>query len=388
MLRMLRKVVCGGLLLSGLVSVPSVLRAQEATTMNGTQAVRFEQGPGFYHYVAFCRTPKEFTTQMPAPKVAPDNMEYALCWYVNGAKADASRAGGDEADGRIVVSEHHVRFVPRNPEASSLYIDLPREQVELKHDPGQAYATVQGKGQAFRFRFSKLCLTCAPGTATPPGVVPALLDHEFGLLDETIRRYTTGWREIYRLSSGVPAKAPSRSEAARLAASDGSRPGPAPGRAEKTNAAEANRMEAPAVRKPAPAAASPSAVALRTAAPATAPGSVVIGGPKGKPVKIASGAADGLLVKKIAPDYPLEAKLVRLEGTVVVRAVIDKAGEVSEVSALSGPPLLESAAVDAVKQWQYRPFSQNGQPVDVETTIAVVFALDGSRGLRSQSARR
>ena len=106
-------------------------------------------------------------------------------------------------------------------------------------------------------------------------------------------------------------------------------------------------------------------------------------------MKIGSGAADGLLVRKIPPSYPLEAKLVRLEGTVVLHAVIDSAGEVSQVNALSGPPLLESAAVDAVKQWQYRPFSQNGQPVDVETTIEVVFALDGSHSAgRAQSAHR
>jgi protein TonB len=113
----------------------------------------------------------------------------------------------------------------------------------------------------------------------------------------------------------------------------------------------------------------------------------VIGGPKAKPVKISS--ADGLLVKKVPPDYPLEAKLVRLEGTVVLRAVIDSSGEVAEVNAVSGPPLLESAAVDAVKHWQYRPYAVNGRPVDVETTIAVVFALDGTHPVnRAQSLRR
>jgi protein TonB len=108
-----------------------------------------------------------------------------------------------------------------------------------------------------------------------------------------------------------------------------------------------------------------------------------------KPVRIASGAADGLLLKKVSPAYPIEAKLVRLEGTVVLRAVIDKTGEVSEVYAVSGPPLLESSAVEAVKQWQYKPYSLNGQPVDVETTVQVVFALDGSQSAtRAQSFRR
>jgi protein TonB len=99
-------------------------------------------------------------------------------------------------------------------------------------------------------------------------------------------------------------------------------------------------------------------------------------------------AANGLLIKKVQPDYPLEAKLVRLEGLVVLRAVIDTSGEVSEVNAISGPPLLESAAVDAVKQWHYRPYSVNGKPVDVETTIEVTFALDGSKqAARSQGHR-
>ena len=96
-------------------------------------------------------------------------------------------------------------------------------------------------------------------------------------------------------------------------------------------------------------------------------------------VKIPAGRATGMLVKKVEPVYPLEAKVVRLEGTVVLRAVIDTTGEVAAVGALSGPPLLESAAVAAVRQWQYRPYTVNGQPVEVETTIQVVFSLDGSQ---------
>jgi protein TonB len=71
---------------------------------------------------------------------------------------------------------------------------------------------------------------------------------------------------------------------------------------------------------------------------------------------------------------------------VVLRTVIDKTGEVFSVNALSGPPLLESAAVEAVKQWQYRPYSMNGQPVDVETTVEVVFALDGSLPISGRRA--
>jgi len=339
---MLRMVVYIGLLLLGLLHALPSLRAQEPARMNGAQAVRFEQNTGFFHYVAFCRTPREFMArlptgkQMPEAKLPPEATEYALCWYVSGSRA-AGGKGSQDVDGRLVVSEHHVRFVPGEPRFADAYADLPREQTAVKHEAGQPDATLVGKGLAFSFRFSKLCLTCAPGTPAPPGVAsPALLDQEFALLDETILHFYSGWRQIYRLSSGAPADPP------------------------------------PGVQ---PANAVTSAAAPGTSTQASAP--PPSGTPKAKPVRIAS--ADGLLVKKVPPDYPLEARMVRLEGTVVLRAVIDKAGEVSEVSAVSGPSLLEPAAVDAVKQWQYRPYSVNGQPVDVETTIAVVFALDGSR---------
>ena len=192
------------------------------------------------------------------------------------------------------------------------------------------------------------------------------------------------------MSSGAPADSTSRAQTNSVASTGSSK-------------SELTRQNAPS--RPAVAAtgrSTSSAAPGAQAFPASAPGAsttseaqsktavpLAIVGSRAKPVKIGSGAADGLLVKKVPPDYPLEAKLVRLEGTVVLRAVIDKAGEVSEVNAVSGPPLLESAAVDAVKHWRYRPYSLNGQPVDVETTIAVVFALDGSHPAnRAQSARR
>ena len=137
MLRMLRNSVCIGLLLSGLLFVHSVLRAQEPAVMNGAQAVRFEQSPGFYNYVAFCRTPKEFSAQIPAAKLAPDQLEYGLCWYVSASKTDGGDAATGGADGKLVISEHHIRFIPRDSQDASVYMDLPREQVELKHERGQ-----------------------------------------------------------------------------------------------------------------------------------------------------------------------------------------------------------------------------------------------------------
>jgi TonB family protein len=387
MLRMLRIVVCIGLLLSGLLFEKPALQAQEAATMNGAKAVRFEQSPGFFNYISFCVTPKDFLAQMPEAKLPGDKLEYGLCWYV-----DKSKAGSSAVEGKLVVSEHHVRFVPDNPQFADAYIDIPREQAAVKHEVGQNEATLVGKGQTLSFRLSKLCLTCAAGTPTPPGVAPALLDQDFALLEETILHYYSGWRQIYHLSSGTPVD--SRNQGGNSVAS--AEPRSATRSASRASAsadlqpASPSNTGSPAAApkvNPPPAAASGTATLYASAnsTAAKSPAPLVIGGPKGKPVKIPS--ADGMLVKKVPPDYPLEAKLVRLEGTVMLRAVIDRTGEVSEVSAVSGPPLLESAAVDAVKQWQYRPYSMNGQPVDVETTIAVVFALDGGSHPASNRTR-
>lgn len=424
MLRILRKVVCFGLLLSGLRYNQSLLRAQEAATMNGAPAVRFEQSPGFYSYVVFCKTTKEFTAQMPPAKLAPESAEYGLCWYVSGW---TTGGGTNGADGKIVVSEHHVRFLPRDAQSANLYVDLPREQVELKTQPGQPDATLQGKGQVFHFRFSKLCGNCAQGAPSTPGFAPALLDQEFSLLGTSIHSFYPAWRQIYQMSAGKGGEAQSSSQVAKSAppaaahpargAKPLAKPDAAPNagvsEVEHAGAAPPPAPEAPAAASATSAPSKPAGSAAGKAAPATGvrsalsgpvtpysvPNSAVTAAvkplaagpmfvPKMKPVKIASGAADGLLMKKVPPDYPLEAKLVRLEGTVVLHAIIDRSGEVSQVNAVSGPPLLESAAVDAVKQWQYRPYSMNGQPVDVETTVEVVFALDGSHGTRAQSARK
>ena len=423
MLRMLRNGVCIGLLLSGLLFEISALDAQEPAVMNGAQAVRFEQSPGFYNYVAFCRTPKEFSAQIPAAKSPADQLEYGLCWYASGSRTGGGNAATEGADGKIVISEHHVRFIPRDPRAASLYMDLPREQVELKHESGQPQAVLQGKDVAFSFRFSKLCLSCAPGTPPTPGsAAPALLDQEFGLLNFSIQRFYPAWRQIYEMSGGKGGEPPSPAKVARSASPAAPHRAAKPVAAPAPSTSDAARAEAVPPAKPqvpvaanasstapskplATAAAKPSTVtgvrsalsgsatpysvpnsSVGSAVKPLAPGPMVV--PRLKPVKIASGAADGLLVKKIPPDYPLEAKLVRLEGTVVLHAIIDRSGEVSQVNAVSGPPLLESAAVDAVKQWQYRPYSMNGQPVDVETTVEVVFALDGSHGSRAQNARK
>jgi TonB family protein len=94
-------------------------------------------------------------------------------------------------------------------------------------------------------------------------------------------------------------------------------------------------------------------------------------------VRVSSGVASGLIIKKVAPSYPPDARLARIQGQVVLKAVIDKDGNVESLELVSGHPLLAPAAIEAVKQWKYKPYLLNGTPVKVETQILVNFMLSG-----------
>ena len=89
--------------------------------------------------------------------------------------------------------------------------------------------------------------------------------------------------------------------------------------------------------------------------------------------RISQGVSDGLLLKRVQPAYPSQALQMHIEGTVVLQATIGKDGSIKNVKALSGPPILERAASDAVRQWKYRPYTLNGQPVEIDTQVSVAF---------------
>ncbi|MGH9605686.1 MAG: energy transducer TonB [Terracidiphilus sp.] len=91
--------------------------------------------------------------------------------------------------------------------------------------------------------------------------------------------------------------------------------------------------------------------------------------------RISSGVMNGLLVRQAVPAYPALAREMGLEGTVVLQATISKTGTIENLRVVAGPALLQQAALDAVSTWLYRPYLLNDQPVEVETTINVVFTL-------------
>jgi len=87
---------------------------------------------------------------------------------------------------------------------------------------------------------------------------------------------------------------------------------------------------------------------------------------------------EGNLIRRVQPVYPPLAKNVRIQGPVVLAAIISKAGTIDNLQVLSGHPMLVAAAIDAVKQWRYRPYILNNEPIEVQTQITVNFILTGN----------
>ncbi|HKW88183.1 MAG TPA: energy transducer TonB [Candidatus Acidoferrales bacterium] len=93
-------------------------------------------------------------------------------------------------------------------------------------------------------------------------------------------------------------------------------------------------------------------------------------------IRRSEGVQSGMLIHRVEPLYPAIARIARVSGTVELRAIIGRDGSVGSIEVVSGNPLLVRAAVDAVRQWRYRPTILDGEAVEVETRIAVNFVLD------------
>ena len=94
-------------------------------------------------------------------------------------------------------------------------------------------------------------------------------------------------------------------------------------------------------------------------------------------IRVSSGVAQGNLIHDVRPQYPPLARQAHIQGMVVLLAVIGKDGSVRDLHVKSGSPLLAQAALDAVKQWRYKPYFLNGEPVEVDTQININFTLAG-----------
>lgn len=94
-------------------------------------------------------------------------------------------------------------------------------------------------------------------------------------------------------------------------------------------------------------------------------------------VRVSQGVSTGLLIKRVQPNYPPLARQARIQGQVVLQAEISKEGTIQNLQLISGHPMLAPAAIEAVKQWRYKPYLLNGEPVAVDTQVVVNFTLSG-----------
>jgi periplasmic protein TonB len=93
---------------------------------------------------------------------------------------------------------------------------------------------------------------------------------------------------------------------------------------------------------------------------------------------LVSHISEGNLIRKVQPAYPALARSARIQGTVVLQAIISKQGTIENLTVLTGHPMLAPAAIEAVRQWRYHPYILNNEPVAVETQIKVNFSLAGN----------
>src|SRR6202167_6218167 len=92
-------------------------------------------------------------------------------------------------------------------------------------------------------------------------------------------------------------------------------------------------------------------------------------------IRVGGNVQSAKMIRQVQPVYPQIAKTAHVQGTILLHAIIAKDGSVQELTYVSGPPLLMKAAQDAVREWRYQPTLLNGEPVEVETTISVIFTL-------------
>jgi protein TonB len=141
----------------------------------------------------------------------------------------------------------------------------------------------------------------------------------------------------------------------------------------------------PVVGDPPPLA--PFGVGLRMAD--ALPGGIGVGGGSGPvvsvrpakeqtgPLHVSRGVSEGMLLAPIRPVYPAIAKAAHVEGSVVVEAVISRKGTIESLHLVSGPAMLQNAALDAIREARYQPYRLNGEPTEVQTTITVNFRMGG-----------
>lgn len=477
----------------------SIVRAQEPAFLGGVHAIRYEEGPGYFHFVFPCR--QATGTSSPAgASGAPVNVQPALCWFVRMVKVtvvDGKTETAPYVDGLWQVSATTIRFLPTDASDIAQKQEFATSQTAFHHDAGKPGGLLSSKelGYQFVFSFRTVCAGCKPGSPLLDPGKGAQLDGEFADFGDSLKEFELVSKRINDLAAqtrvGVtpnnqptpkdvpeamglysdlnsrfaekcsePAKSCVQSyvkyqacKGGSLSADCGEPPacsafcvlGPEDFRGFKAGVCVSKTQDSATLtpdwsavvkKKEAEggaAALSGQANAVPNQNPSpTAPGGIgsstgntcsvmdgysfamtahsrqgvavgvagmdgmagssggamggILGGygtgpapvvKAGAPKKITVSAAviAGNKTGGATPEYPAVAKAAHIQGTVVLQATISKQGYMENLRVLAGPPLLQQAALDAVRTWQYRPYLLNGEPVEVETQVNVIFTL-------------
>ena len=109
--------------------------------------------------------------------------------------------------------------------------------------------------------------------------------------------------------------------------------------------------------------------------PTSLPATPVAKSPGSELLEVPEDFADDQIVRRVHPTYPKQARVRKLQGTVVLEAIVNRKGSVDSLQLVSGDSLLAQAAADAVKQWKYKPYFHNGEPSEFQTRITIDFKL-------------
>jgi TonB family protein len=466
------------LILLALFLFPLFASSQEPGLLWGNYAARYEEAPGYFHYVLFCSMPAGDTS-----KLAPA-YNSALCWPAVAGQLKNEKGESVNTNpvaGIMMVSASSVQFLRNDPKNGSPIPEASPSDIEFGYDSRQVLATMKNKSGTYAFAFQASCFGCKKGVSPIDPAKQEQLQTEYREFAASLTHFDVVARHIKDVSSKIlvginPANQPTTndppeamalysdlnvrfagycSESAQacitsyqkfqacksgsLQADCGESPScsvSCPITTDQLKALKADLCtsrtqdsaslvpdwtpvaEKKDAERQARGPIDPSSITLTmdknppgalvdfmgkpvdsqhqcsagasysTAmmAHVTGPAGGIIGStfgsapPAGAPRKkimIASGIATGLILTQTPPEYPPVAKAARVSGTVVLTAIISKQGKIENLSVVSGPPLLQQAALDAVKTWTYRPYLLMGNPVEVETTINVVFNLGG-----------
>ncbi len=146
-------------------------------------------------------------------------------------------------------------------------------------------------------------------------------------------------------------------------------------KANPSSASAATKSKEADVQAPSAFAAAPGDDSQISQIVSSAPVTVPAAAAPAQRLRVSQGITQGLLLKRVQPVYPHQALQMRISGAVQLLAVIDKEGFISNLKVLSGDPILARAALDAVSHWRYKPYTLDGEPVDIETQLTVNFRL-------------